>query len=156
MFVKIPKCYCTLMTLSCIEQYLMFNALHSFKQDIDRMYKWCYRNRLSINVKKTKAVFYPHSNTILNNINQNLEINKQKIHYVSSYLYLGIDIDESLTFKKYFSTLFQNVSHKLYLLRIVRPMLNVKTSIDIVKTMLCSIIDYHRILQTCRFCKTML
>ena len=40
------------------------------------------------------------------------------------------------------STLFKNVSHKLYILRKNRPMLNKKASIDIVKIMICSIIDY--------------
>ena len=73
---------------------------------------WCQENRLSINVKKTKLVFYPRSNTVLNDINSDIQINREIVHYVNSYLYLGIDIDEHLTFKKYFSTLFQNVSHK--------------------------------------------
>ena len=67
------------------------------------------------------------------------------MHYVNSYLYLGIYIDEYLTFKKYFDTLFQNVSHKLYILRKIRSMINVKASLDIVKTMMCSIIDYGNI-----------
>ena len=61
---------------------------------------------------------------------------------MNSYLYLGIDIDEHLTLKKCVSTLFRNDSHKLYILRKVRPMLNKKASIDIVKTMICSIIYY--------------
>ena len=34
-----------------------FHAMHSFKQDIERMV-WCQRNRLSINVKKTKVVLF--------------------------------------------------------------------------------------------------
>ena len=58
------------------------------------------------------------------------------MQYVCSYLYLGIDIDEHLTFKKYFSTMIKKVSHKLYILIKVRPMLNKKASIDIVKTMI--------------------
>ena len=127
-----------------------FLDMHNFKQDVSRMYDWCQKNRLSINVKKTKTVFYPYTNTIKNNINNRIEINKQEIHYVDSYLYLGIDIDEHLTFKKYFSTLFQNTSHKLYILRKVRPMLNTKAALDIVKTMICSIIDYGNIfIDTC-------
>ena len=35
-----------------------FLDMHSFKQDIERMYKWCQRNSLSINVKKTKVVLF--------------------------------------------------------------------------------------------------
>ena len=127
-----------------------FLDMHNFKQDVSRMYEWCQKNWLSINVKKTKAVFYPYSSTVKNDINNRLEINSQEIHYVNSYLYLGIDIDEQLSFKKYFTTLLQNVSHKLYILRKVRPMLNAKAALDIVKTMICSIIDYGNIfIDTC-------
>ena len=77
--------------------------------------------------------FYPYSTSVKNDINNRIEIDRQEIHYVNSYLYLGIDIDEYLTFKKYFNTLFQNVSHKLYILRKIRPMLNLKAALDIVK-----------------------
>ena len=41
---------------------------------------------------------------------------------------MGVGADKHLTFKKYFS-------HKIYLLTKVRPMLNEKVSIDIVKVM---------------------
>ena len=126
-------------TISDGERYL---DLHNFKQDIDKMFRWCRKNRLSINVKKTKLVFYPHSSAVTNDVNNEIFINRQPVQYVNSYLYLGIDIDEHLTFKKYFSTMIKNVSHKLYILRKVRPMLNIKASVDIVKTMICSIIDY--------------
>ena len=118
-----------------------FLDMHNFKQDVLRMYDWCQKNRLSINVKKTKPVFYPYSSAVKNDINNRIVINRQEIQYVNSYLYLGIDIDEHLTFKQYFTTIFQNWSHKLYILRKIRPMLNTKAALDIVKTMICSIID---------------
>ena len=127
-----------------------FLDMHNFKQDVLRLYEWCQKNRLSINVKKTKAVFYPYSNVIKNDINNKIVINRQEIQYVNLYLYLGIDIDENLTFKKYFSTLFKSVSHKMYILRKIRPMLSTKAALDIVKTMICSIIDYGNIfIDTC-------
>ena len=100
-----------------------FLDMHSFKQDIDKMFKWWQRNRLSINVKKTKLVFYPYSSTVVNNIDHEIFKNRQPVQYVNSYLYLGIDIDEHLTSKRCFSTLFKSVSHKLY-------MLNKKASIS--------------------------
>ena len=66
------------------------------------MLRLCRENRLSINVKKTKVVFYPHKNTVVNNMNNKIVINNQPVHYMQPYLYLGIDIDEHLTFKEYF------------------------------------------------------
>ena len=46
-----------------------FLDMHDFQQDVDRMITWCQKNRLSINVKKTKLVFHPHTSTVENNIN---------------------------------------------------------------------------------------
>ena len=48
-------------TISDCERY---SDLHDVKQDIDKMFRWCQKNKLSINVKKTKLVFYPHSSTV--------------------------------------------------------------------------------------------
>ena len=67
------------------------------------------------------------------------------VDYVSSYSYLGGDINNMLTFKKHFSITFKNVSHKLYILRKIRYMINTKAALDVTKTMLCSIIDYDNI-----------
>ena len=61
-----------------------FLDMHNFKQDITRMYNWCQRNRLSIDIKKTKVVFYQHSSTVINNINQEIKIHNQNLHYVNS------------------------------------------------------------------------
>ena len=45
--------------------------MHNFRQDVNRLpvVVWCQRNRLSINVKKTKLVFYPSSQNAVNNVN---------------------------------------------------------------------------------------
>ena len=43
-------------------------------------------------------MFYSYPTTVTNNINQKTVINREIVHYVYSYLYLGIDIDEHLTF----------------------------------------------------------
>ena len=59
-------------------------------------------------------MFYPHTSSVVNNLNQDILINNEHVNYVQSYLYLGIDIDQHLTFKTYFNTMFQSVSHKLY------------------------------------------
>ena len=57
-----------------------FLDMHNFKQDVLRMFEWCQKNRLSINVKKTRAVFYPYSSTVKHDINSIIEIDRQEIH----------------------------------------------------------------------------
>ena len=57
---------------------------------ITRLVVWCQRNRLSINVKKTKLVFYPASQNAINDVNNVINMQGTAVDYVSSYLYLGI------------------------------------------------------------------
>ena len=70
--------------------------MHDFQQDVNRLLKWCQINRLSINVKKTKLVFHPHSANVKNNIKGKLahKINNNFTELISfgSYIWriLGI------------------------------------------------------------------
>ena len=122
-----------------------FLDMHNFQQDVNRLIYWCQLNRLSINVKKTKLVFYPHSQNIENNINKDITISGNPVGYTNSYSYLGIDIDSSLTFKQYYNNMFKKISYKLSLLRRIRHFVTFKAALDITKTMFCSIIDYGNI-----------
>ena len=54
------------MSISENEKFL---DMHNFQQDVNRLVLWCQRNRLSINVKKTKLVFYPANQNVENNVN---------------------------------------------------------------------------------------
>ena len=58
-----------------------FLDMHDFQQDVNNLIKWCQVNRLSINVKKTKIVFYPHSQNIENNINNVIKILNVPVGY---------------------------------------------------------------------------
>ena len=128
-----------------ISEYEKFLDMHNFQQDVDRLFLWCQRNRLSINIKKTKLVFYPANQNVVNNMNNVIKMQGLSVDYVTSYLYLGVDIDNMLTFKKHYNNTFKNVSHKLFILRKIRYMINVKAALHITKTMLCSVIDYGNI-----------
>ena len=77
----------------------MFLDMHNFQQDVNKLVMWCQRNRLSINIKKNKVVFYPASQNAVNNINNIVKMQGTAVDYVSPYMYLGVDIDNMLTFK---------------------------------------------------------
>ena len=119
-----------------------FLDMHDFQQDIiNRLINWCHVNRLNINVKKTKLVFHPYMANIINDVHDKIKISGESVHYVNSYLYLGVDIDNQLTFKTYFTNVCKKNSYKLSLLRRIRYMITTKAALDITKTMFCSIID---------------
>ena len=101
-YIKIQKYYCMLMIQCYIKKISdshRFLDMHDFQQDVNRLISWFQLNRLSINVKKTELVFYPHSQTVDNNINNEMCISIIPVDYVTSYLYLGVDIDNILSFR---------------------------------------------------------
>ena len=84
-----------------------FLDMHDFQQDVNRLFKWCQKNRLSINIKKTKPVFYPHTGN--GQTTQRVSIQGTPLNYVSSFLYLGVDIDNQLTFKNFYNNTFKKI-----------------------------------------------
>ena len=64
------------------------------------------------------------------------------IQQVPSYKYLGISLDNSLSFNLQIQQTMNKVSHKLYLLSKLRQFLTVKTAILIYKTMSLPYFDY--------------
>ena len=91
-----------------ISEQEKFLDMHNFQQNVDRLVLWCQRNRLSINVEKTKLVFYPANQNVENNMNNVIKMQGMSVDYVTSYLYLGVDIDNMLTFKKHYNNTFKH------------------------------------------------
>ena len=61
---------------------------------------------------------------------------------VCSYKYLGLILDEHLTYNKHIKEMNKVVSHKLYLMSKIRKYLTEQACIDIFKTMVLSVIEY--------------
>ena len=94
---------------------------------------------------RTHPVFLIHICDLQFSIASDIKILNTPVDYVTSYLYLGVDIDESLTFNNFYSNCFRKISYKLFFLRRIRHMFTVKAALDVTKTLLCSIIDYGNI-----------
>ena len=127
------------------EDFVLFNS------DIKSIEKWCLQNELTINIKKTKLQYFPCNRNInCANFEKNTscEIYKEKLSYVNSFKYLGIDVDNNLNMKCYYDAMFKLVNHKLYLLKLIRPSLTIEASLAVGKSMILSIIDYGNIFLT--------
>ena len=59
--------------------------------------EWLNINKLSLNVKKTKYMLFHHKQRKLNNEPINLSINNQPIERVNSFNFLGLTLDENMT-----------------------------------------------------------
>ena len=122
-----------------------------FKQDIKAVETWCLINELTINIKKTKLQFFPSNrNTDCSNFENEVacHLYGQRLSYVNTFKYLGIDIDKNLNMKSFYDSMYKLVSHKFYLLKLIRPSLTIEAALAVCKSMILSLIDYGNIFLT--------
>ena len=112
-------------------------------QSLQNLELWCNLNKLTINTKKTKVMYFGTTNRL-----------KQFDHFPRTYLYgnelmkvdnhkyLGIILDCNLNYKVHIDTLLKTLRYKLYILSKLRCHLTVQASIAIYKTSILPYIDY--------------
>ena len=69
-------------------------------------------------------------------------INDYKLQYVNHFNYLGIKLENTLTFEHHASETIRMVAHKLYLLSRIRKYINIGQAITIYRSMIVPYFDY--------------
>ena len=117
-------------------------AISNLQNDLNSMVKWCDSNKLSVNYKKTKVMKFGAKNLLKKLDQPSIFINNFKLDIVDHYKYLGITMDQRLTFDLHLNNAISKMSEKGYLLRKIRPYLDVKTSLMIYKAMVLPYAEY--------------
>ena len=78
--------------------------------------------------------------------NVQLSLSNVKIHQVQTFKYLGVSLDENLTYNSHINRLIRNVSHKMYMLRRVSHLVTEKACILIYKSFILPHLEYGNIL----------
>ena len=109
---------------------------------------WSSKNKLSMNEKKTKLVYFTSSirykSLHLNDIDIN--VNGKKLHFVPSYKYLGVILDYELTYNAYVKDLKKSLGFRSYLLGNLKLFVPTDIMLRIYKTYALPVIDYSDIL----------
>ena len=121
------------------------HCIDDLQSDLNRIVTWCRLNELTINVKKTKAQFFPRNRNLdllAFKDNHALTIDNVNVGYMDTFRYLGVEIQSDLLFKAHINRLNKNASHKLFLLRRLRNVLTNQASILVLKSMFLGVLDY--------------
>ena len=124
------------------------DSMSELQSDVDNIYKWC---KLTINISKTKAQYFPRNSNINTKDFYNkypFTIDNIKLEYDHNFRYLGIEIDNLLTMKPTYEAIYKNASHKLYIYRLIRGSLTTFAATQILKTMFVSVLAYGNIFLT--------
>ena len=109
--------------------------------DLTVLVNWLRANKISLNTKKTELVLFKTKNKKINK-NLNFRISDQKITPVKHIKYLGVKIDENLSFQPHLCDLEQKLSHSNGLLAKVRHYVSFETLLNIYHAIFGSHIRY--------------
>ena len=118
------------------------NTQSKLQSDLSKLAGWCESNKLTINFKKTMSMVFGSRHRLKQVPPPKFKLNNKVIGNTTSYKYLGLTLDSTLSFDKHTSNLIKTVTNKTYVLRKIRPYLNAQASLQIYKSMLLPILDY--------------
>ena len=91
--------------------------------DLNLLVEWFKLNELILNLKKgqTEAMIFGTTKRLaMLNINLKVKYQHHTVNVITSYRYLGVDIDPSLTFNGNFMTSYKKATGRLHLLNKLR------------------------------------
>ena len=86
----------------------------SLQSCLNYVYKWCIINRLYMNMKKTKIMWFERSNRV-DVLNTNYSINVEGVDLSRgyNYMYLGVDLDHMLSYDSHLDSVVNKTTQKL-------------------------------------------
>ena len=104
---------------------------------------YCEMNKLTINVGKTKSMYFGSKNNT-KKIDHMLKtmLNEKELQQVDHYKYLGVTLDKKLNFNIHLENLLKTLKYKIYILTKLRPLLTIYSSLTIYKTTRLPYIDH--------------
>ena len=116
---------------------------YKIQLNIDKFVNWCNTNKLTINTKKTKLMVFGSRYNIKNTTKDlDISINNEILQSVPTYKYLGISLDQTLSYNYHLKNVVNSISHKLYVFSKIRRFFNIKSATTVYKTMILPYFDY--------------
>lgn len=103
--------------------------------------QWCENNRLNINVRKSKVMYFPPGRRH-NNGRLKVSINNMLLEQVTKYKYLGYILDSQLSFGFMLNDTINKLNNTLRIFKLIRPTLTTKAAILVFKSKFLSLMEY--------------
>ena len=114
----------------------------SLNNDINRISSWMKENKLFLNISKTEYVIYGSHQRLKREDSLSLSCNGSSLTKSESFKYLGVGIDQHLSFNNHIEHVVNKVSRKLGVFRRLRISIPMAAAKHLYKTMIVPIFDY--------------
>ena len=112
--------------------------IHTINLELSKIYDWLAVNKLSLNLRKTKYILFHHHNKKLPN-NISLQINSTEIERVTNFIFLGVTINEHLSWKPHIDKICSKISKYIGILNKLKHYLPQ----NILSILYCSVVQSH-------------
>ena len=119
-------------------------GVEHLQKDLNSYTEWCMKNKLTINVSKTKCMLFSSKKKLPKDVV--LELDGEVLHKVSSYKYLGVTLDPLGNFELFVRNQLKTISYRTYQLSKLSHYLSKDALIKLYKSYILPIIDYGDVL----------
>ena len=132
-------------TVLFADDTLLYRLIHStrdeqiLQQDIHRVHSWCIANKMRINIKKSKVMRITWSR---NPGIPNYFYNEQQLDIVSEYKYLGIIINNKLTWHTHVEYIIRKANRLLGFISSVSKSLSQFAFFSVYKSLVIPVLEY--------------
>ena len=124
------------------------DSMREMRHDINALSLWCGTNGIRMNTDKTKMMPFGSAKMLKSLPEAKIDIENVSLQTVSSYKYLGVNLDGQLNYSKHVSKTISCVALKLKQFRRMRPFLTTKAATMVYKNMLLPMIEYGDVFVT--------
>ena len=116
--------------------------IEKLNADMIYYHHWLLYNRLTVNTKKSNFILFKGYGQSINCKLKKVKLGKDEITRTQCYKYLGLVLDERLTFEPHVKKVSRDVNYRLNRLFKFRPSITENTAAQIYKVMILPLIDY--------------
>lgn len=124
-----------------LEELSLLN-LSSTMEDIQH---WMDSNRLKFNPAKTEFIYFGSRNSLNKTLKHSVKISRTMIHRTETVKYLGITMDESLSFHQQVTNVCVKAMLNLARIRSIRSCLSIETCQILIQALVLSHLDYGNV-----------
>ena len=119
---------------------------NSLEKNISKLSKYFEINHLKMNVDKTKFVLFGTQQKCSKVSETCLEVNSEKIQQSKDAKFLGVTLDQTLSFKTHINSLLKKMAVAIKAIQVIRNQVPLKTRITLLKSLVLSQLTHSSLL----------
>ena len=108
---------CSFSSSNSLNPTKLTEVTNSINDELSHVHEWLLINKLSVNVTKTKFMIFHHQQRRIDTLIPDLKLDSQPIEYVSEFNFLGLTLDEHLSWKPHVQKVANKTSRTIGILR---------------------------------------